>query len=304
VLGRVKQRLVRAGCALGDRFPVLRTAWRVQRRFGEVKGSYLASAISMSAFLSLFPLLLVAMAIVGFVSAGNPDLADDTLDFLGLDASDDAARIVTEAIATAEASRAAASIVGVAGLLWTGLGLVAGIQYALDSVWQVIGRGARDKLVGVAWLAGAALLFVSSMAVTTLINALPGVVAPVNLLVGVGLSFALFLWTMKVLPHRDVGWKALVPGAVVGALGLEVLKVIGSIYVPRVVASSSATYGSIGVVFAILAWLLFFGRLVVYASVVNVVRWEEERGTTTIDIRVPDLRGPERIPARHPGGRR
>ena len=39
------------------------------------------------------------------------------------------------------------------------------------------------------------------------------------------------------------------------AVGIEVLKLVGGIYVPRAVASSSALYGSIGIVFAILAWL-------------------------------------------------
>ena len=247
----------------------------------------------MSAFLSLFPLLLVGMAVLGFISHGDPTLPRDTIRFLGLSGSSDAAHLVTDAIDSAEQNRASSSIIGVIGLLWTGLGLVAALQYVYDSVWQITGRGIKDKLVGLAWLAGAALLFAGTVAVTSLVNALPGWVAPVNVAVGLAMSFALFLWTMKVLPRRDIGWRALVPGAVVGAIGLEVLKVVGAIYVPRLVASSSAMYGSIGIVFAILAWLLFFGRLVVYAGVVNVVRWESEHGTTVIDIRVPNLPGRE-----------
>ena len=288
---RLKQRITDTGRRLGERYPVLVTAWGVQRRFGELNGSYLASAISLSAFLSLFPLLLVAIAVIGFFSSGDPTLAHDTVKFLGLSGSSDAANIVTDAIQTAEDSAAAASIVGIVGLLWSGLGLVAALQYVFDTVWQVTGRGMKDKLVGLLWLVGGAALFASSFAVTTVIGALPGFLAPINLLVGMGLSFALFIWTMKVLPHHEIGWRSLVPGAVTGAIGLEILKVVGGIYVPRAVSSSSAMYGSIGVVFAVLAWLLFFGRLVVYAAVVNVVRWEEEHGTVVIDIRVPNLPG-------------
>jgi membrane protein len=289
VVERVKQRLRDTGRRLGGRYPVLRTAWDVQKRFGELHGSYLASAITLSSFLSLFPLLLVGIAVIGFFSSGDPTLARDTVKFLGLSGSSDAATIVTDAIDTAEQSRAAASIVGVVGLLWTGLGLVAALQYVFDTVWQVTGRGMKDKLIALVWLVGGALLFATTFAVTSFIAALPGFLAPINLVVGVGLSFALFLWTMKVLPHHDIGWRPLVPGAMVGAVGLEILKVVGGIYVPRAVSSSSAMYGSIGVVFAILAWLLFFGRLVVYASVVNVVRWERDHGTTVVDIRVPNL---------------
>ena len=284
---RIKGRVVAVGRRLGARFPFLKTAWRVQKRFGELNGGYLASAVTLASFFSLFPLLLVGIAVIGFVAGGDPTLGRDAAEFLGL--TGDARDLVVDTVEQAEQSKAAASIVGVAGLLWSGLGLVAAIQYALDRAWQVTGRGMKDKLFGLAWLVGGALLFVSSLAVTTIIGALPGFFAPLNIAVGLGLSFALFLWTMKVLPHRDVGWKPLVPGAIVGAVGMEVLKVVGGIYVPRAVASSSAMYGSIGIVFAVLAWLFFFGRLLVYSAVTNVVRWEEDHGTIVIDIRVPNL---------------
>lgn len=291
VLQRVKQRITGAGHRLGERHPILVTAWTVQKRFGELKGSYLASAITLSSFLSLFPLLLVAIAVIGFFSSNDPTLARDTVEFLGLSGSSEAATIVTDAIKTAEESKAAASIVGTVGLLWSGLGLVAALQYVYDSVWQVTGRGMKDKVIGLLWLVGGALLFAASFGVTSLVSALPAFFAPINILVGLGLSFGLFIWTAKVLPRRDIGFKALVPGAIVGAIGLEILKLVGAIYVPRAVASSSAVYGSIGIVFAILAWLLIFGRLIVYSAVLNVVRWEEEHGTAVIDIRVPNLPG-------------
>jgi uncharacterized BrkB/YihY/UPF0761 family membrane protein len=70
-----------------------------------------------------------------------------------------------------------------------------------------------------------------------------------------------------------------------------VLKVLGGIYVPRAVASSSALYGSLGVVFAILAWLFFFARLVLYSSILNVVLWERSHGTVTIELDVPNIPG-------------
>jgi membrane protein len=57
------------------------------------------------------------------------------------------------------------------------------------------------------------------------------------------------------------------------------------------VASSSALYGSLGVVFAILAWLALTARLVVYAAAFNVVRYEQKHGTVTVDIQVPHISG-------------
>lgn len=270
---------------LGERFKWFATVLAVQKRYSELNGNYLASSVTLSSFLSIFPLLLFAIAILGFFSAGSPTLAGDIVGELGL--TGDARDGIIEAIKTAERSRRAATAIGIVGLLWSGLGLVAALQYAINAAWQVTGRGWRDKLKGLTWLAGAALLFSTSFATSAAIRLLPAFLAPLGILAGLSVNLGLWLWTFKVLGTREVGWKALLPGAVVGAVGLEILKAVGAFYVPGAVASASALYGTLGVVFATLAWLLFFGRLVVYAAVVNVVRWEEEHGTVVMEMEVP-----------------
>jgi hypothetical protein len=44
-------------------------------------------------------------------------------------------------------------------------------------------------------------------------------------------------------------------------------------------------------VFAIIAWLFFFGRLIVYSATLNVVLWERRKGTRTVEVEVPRLPG-------------
>jgi membrane protein len=284
---------------LARRWKWVETAIRVQERFSEVHGSYLAAAVSLSAFLSLFPLILVVIAVVGYFSTHSSDLAGTVIRNLGLHG--EAATALESAINKAEESRRTASVVGAVGLLWSGLGLVAALQFALDAVWQAAGRGIKDKLYGLAWLAGAGVILLASIALTTAMNFLPGVLAPLAIVVALLVDVALWLWSLRVLPNRNVGWKALLPGAVVGAVGLEALKVVGGLWVPRLVASSSALYGAIGVVFAVLAWLLFFGRLVVYVACVNVVRWEEDHGTVTAEIELPRVPGEVTVRATRAG---
>lgn len=284
--------------ALGERWPWFATALAVQERYSELNGNYLAAAVTLAGFVALFPLLLVSIAVLGFFSHHSATVATDVVSRLGL--TGDAGRIVTDTIRNAERSRRAASVVGLAGLFWSGLGLVAAIQFVTDTTWQAQGGGWRDKLSGLAWLAGAAVLFLASFAVTAAIGFVP-LLAPLGIVVGFAVDVGLWLWTMKVLPNRDVGWRALLPGALVGAAGLEVLKAVGSIYVPRLVASSSALYGSLGVVFAVLAWLLFFGRLIAYTSVLDVVRWEAGHGTVTVDVQVPKVPGEVPVEATRAG---
>jgi uncharacterized BrkB/YihY/UPF0761 family membrane protein len=123
------------------RFRPTRLALAVQDRYSELHGGELASAITLSAFLSLLPLLLVGIAVFGFFSAASSkDLAVETVNRLGLDASSDTASLITEAIRTAESSRKPASVVGLAGLLWTGLGLVNALQYAWSPAGAYVTR--------------------------------------------------------------------------------------------------------------------------------------------------------------------
>lgn len=259
------------------------TAVRMQDRFVEVHGGYLAAAITLAAFLSIFPLLLLGVAVVGYLSLGA-DVPAQVIGRLGL--SGEAAAAVTTAVETAQKSRKGALGVGAVGLLWSGLGMVASIQYAFDNIWQITGRGIKDKLGGLLWLAGAVSILGGSLVVSALLTRTPWL-APLSIVIGLGVNFAMWLWTLKALLNVVVPWRALVPGAVVGAVGLEVLKVAGGVYVPRLVTQTSALYGSIGVVFAILTWLFFFGRLAVYVAVLNVVRWEEDNGTVTVEIELP-----------------
>ena len=261
------------------------TAVRIQERFSEVHGSQVASAVTLAAFISIFPLLITAIGVLGFFSHQAADLPGEVISRLGL--RDAAAEAITGAIATAERSRKAASVVGLAGLFWTGLNLVAALEYAFSSVWQVKGRGIKGKLYGSLWLAGATVILLASFALTGVLRWLPGPAGPLVLLGAFAVDVVLWLWTFKVLTHRNVGWRPMLPGALLGAVGLGVLKALGSIYVPMAVSNSSALYGSIGVVFAILAWLLFFGRLVVLASVLNVVLWEKRQGTVEVGIELP-----------------
>ncbi len=269
--------------------PVIGWMLRVQDRFAEVRGTALANGIALQTFLSIFPLLIVGVAIVGFVSVDDPDFADTLVDNLNLEG--DNAQSFTDAIENAQNSRQAASIIGLGGLLFTGLNLVAAVQRSVDVAWQTFGKGVIEKLKAMAWLGGATLIFVASFGLSIALNVLPGFLAPLSLLAGFGVNVVLFQWTFTALGRVPVGWRARLPGALLCAFGFEVMKVIGSVYVPKLVADSSALYGSLGVVFAVLAWLAIFGRLIVYGSIVNVVQWEATHGTVRIQMDAPRIPG-------------
>ena len=275
---------------LRRRFGWFDTALTVHERVGAVGGGPLSSSMALAGFLSLFPLLLVAIAVLGFISANDTQFAAEVVDQLGLTGT--AKDQVLDILANAEDSRRAASVVGFAGLVWGGLGVVGTIEQALDATWQVKGRpGWKAKLIDLGWLLGAGAAFFGSLALMGGARELPGPAVIPTVLLGLAVDVVLFLWMFRALTNVAVPWTDHLPGAIAGGVGLEIMKVIGGFYLPRAVSSSSALYGSLGVVFAILAWLAIGARLVVYSSAFNVVRHEQNHGTVTAAIEVPRIHG-------------
>ena len=290
---------------LGQRWPWFDKVLDVHERVGDVRGGFIASAITINVFLALFPLLLVVIAIVGFFANDDPTLANDIIRELGL--SGDAAETMSDAIAKAADSAKAASIIGLLGLLWSGLNVVAAVEEGIRAPWQEKGAGMKAKFVGIGWLFGASAIFLASVALGAILNFLPeevpkGVISVGVILIGLLVEFGVFLWTFWLLGNHKVGIRPLVPGAVVAATGFEILKLVGTVMVPQLVKSSSALYGPIGIVFAILAWLALIARLLVYSSAVNAVNWEESHGTVNLSIQVPNLPHDEPAPEATRGG--
>jgi membrane protein len=286
---------------LGKRWPWFGFVLKVQQRFSELHGTQMSAAVALTAFLTLFPLILVGIAVVGFVAAGADDVPDRIVENLGLTGT--AADTVTDAVDKAEQSRRAASVIGLVGLLWTGLGFAGALAYAYNAAWQVKGRGIKDRAFGLAWLVGLGVLVGASFLATGAIEWLGAGVAPLLVLVAIVLDVTIFLWTSWLLPNRRIGIRPLLPAALVGGIALEALTIVGTLIVPRFVADSSALYGTIGVVFAVLAWLLLLGRLVVYVAVLEVVEWERRRGTQHALIDLPALPGSEPVAGTRAGDR-
>lgn len=289
------KRLTQALPRLRARVGFVDTLLTVHERVGAVGGGAYSSALALAGLLSLFPLVLVGIAVVGFFSASNVDLAAETVDRLGLDG--DAADTLLKAFSTAERTRGAVTVVGFVGLLWAGLGVVDAMSAMVNTVWQVTGRGLVGKLHELAWVAGAGSVFLVSLGVASLVRIVPGPAIVPSVLVGFVIDALLVMWTFRALTNVGVPWRTHLPGAIVAAVGFGVLKLVAGFWVPRLVTSSSALYGSIGVVFALLAWFVLGAKLLMYATAYNVVRYEQGHGTVTVPIQVPRIEGevPQRV---------
>ena len=246
----------------------------LQQRYNAIHGSSLAAAITLYGFLALFALLILAVAIIGLIAGGQKGFAKEVVGDLGITGS--SANSISKTIQTAQTSHRLGTIIGVLGILWLGSSFALAITHAFNAAWGITGLGMISRGRGLLWLAGFSALALGELLFSSLWSLLPNFLSPLSVLLGLVVNSALWFWTSWILPRRKVPWRVVLVPSVIAAALFEILKFIGSFVVPRLVSSSSELYGSLGLVFALLAWLLIIGRLIVYLAVVEAWRGEKE----------------------------
>ena len=84
----------------------------------------------------------------------------------------------------------------------------------------------------------------------------------------------IWLLVMEGLPHRNAPWTALIPGALLFGLGIELLHVVLAYFLVPYALAKQGTYGALGIAAALLFGLYLISRLIVAAAVVNATLWE------------------------------
>lgn len=234
--------------------------------------TYLAAAIAYYAFVSIIPLMLLAVVVASFV--GGEALADRVTGMLSQQLSSSGQEMVTQTL-TNTAGRGAASVVGFLALTWSALKLFRGLDQAFDEVYAdevdaSLLEQVRDALVVVVGIALAITLVVAVGAALAILQLpIPYVNVLGTLVLIVVLTLA-FLPIYYVLPPVDVSLGEVLPGTVVAAVGWVLLQVGFRIYASN--AGRYAAYGVIGAVLLFVTWLYFASIVVLLGAAVNAVR--------------------------------
>jgi inner membrane protein YhjD len=261
---------------------IARTAKAVSDRYGADSGGYMAAGIAYYGFLSLLPLMLLGLSVVGFVLAGRPDVQAEVADEIS-QAVPGLEGLIGENLDRLIAARAGAGLIGLVALLWTGTGVAGAARNALRAIFrQPLPAGIwEDKARLVMKTIGLGVLALSATALTAATGALEaggpaGVVLIVLVaLFGFGLDMLLFLISYRTLMRGHAPWSRLVPGAVFAAVGWTLLKLLGTWYVTRVVGNASAVYGTFASTVGVLVLLYLAARLFLYGAELNAVLWEQ-----------------------------
>ncbi len=245
----------------------------VVKKFGDDQAGNLSALIAYYAFLSLFPLLLVLVTVLGFVLEGNPEAQADVVDsFLGQ------IPIIGQQIQTGSLTGSTvALVVGIVVALISGLAVTVAAQTAFNRVHAVAHRDRPDflfsRLRGLKILAVLGTLQVVSTAISgAVISGLGGgTIAIAGIVVSLVLNLGLFFASFRLLTDRSVPRHELWPGIVMATILWTALQVVGSVYIKHVVDNASNAYGTFATVIGLLAWLFLGARIVVYSAELNSV---------------------------------
>ena len=258
---------------------------RAQERYQDSKGDFYAAGITYFTIFALFPLLMVGFAAAGFVLSRNPELLADIEVQIKSKVSGDFGEQLVKLMDSAIESRTSVGIIGLATAAWAGLGWMANLREALSQMWGVARREPpgfiRTKLSDLLAIVGFFVAIVVTIALTVLgssdlmkhilewlgLEEVPGVgvlLRVVSLLVSLLVSWLLFTWIIARLPRESVGFRSSVRAGLIAAVGFEIFKQLGSIYLQSVVhGPAGATFGP---VLGLMVFAYITARLILFAT--------------------------------------
>ncbi|WP_432506419.1 YihY/virulence factor BrkB family protein [Kineococcus arenarius] len=303
---------------------------RAYQRYGDARGNVLAGGIAYFAFFSVFPALAVALTLLGFTMQGYPEVRDYVVQNLVEGVDDYLPGLVHPGYAPAgggtgiyideyldDTTLTVGLLASLGTLLFTGLGWVDAMRRGIRAVFGEDARAgnpvllkARDLVVLVVIGLGVALSVTSVVLTRGAGEWLLGIfgvdstAAGQTLLTAAGfvvafcIDTATFLAVFRVLPGADVPLRQLLSGALLGGVGIGLLKQFG-IGIARRSAQGNEFLGAAASIVVILVLMNLIGRLILLAAAWAATR-AEDAGTllerVIADYQVP--LGP--LPADHP----
>ncbi len=241
--------------------------FRLVERDSTIGGGLLAGALAYRLFVLLVPTALLFVSGLGLYA----DTVDKSPSTVARDAGLHGL-IASQVAATASSgSRGVVFILMVPVFLFALVKLYRAVAIVHAIAWHGSGRGTRLAPKGAGLLGAAILLNIGASEVLGWIrrqDQLGSISALALYLVLVG---GAWLVVSIHLPHRNVRWPSLLPGAVLLGVGLLFVNVFNVYVTTRLVEDQANTYGALGIATALLLSLVLVGRLIVVSAELNAL---------------------------------
>lgn len=180
-------------------------------------------------------------------------------------------------------AKAGAGILGLVGLLYSGLGWIDALRDALRSVWHqnvLAGNFIAKKVTDIGLMIGLGVTLLVSIAISGLATAVTtqllslvgladytlarGFLTVFAIAVAVVTDLAFFLFVFTRLPKVKTPWRQVIKGAVFAAVGFEILKLVGTYLISR--TTHNTLYGPFAIIVGLLVWINLVARYTLLAA--------------------------------------
>jgi membrane protein len=244
----------------------------------------LGAALSYYTLFSLAPLLIVAIAVAGFVFGREAAQGQIVTEIQGL-VGQAGARAIEDMIESSRqpAAGALATILGVVTLLLGATGAFTELKSALNVVWDVKDEGGgvlamlRGRLWAFAMVLAVGFLLMVSLLISAAVAAAdgfftwmgipPALVHLANGLASFVVITVLFALLFKYLPDTEVAWRDVWLGAMITSALFTIGKMLIGLYLGH--SSVASVYGAAGSLVVVIVWVYYAAQIFFFGAEVT-----------------------------------
>lgn len=249
---------------------VVETGFRMLERDGRIAGGVLGGGLAYRLFFWSLALAVLAFGALGFTP---PEQVGSAAEDASLGAS--VASAMAVAADQAQAGRWWLLITGSVLVMWFAWMLLRALRLVTASAWQVRSVGRLPHPANLLTLISVPIVFILVSALTGWISSVLGPLSgAAAALLGTAIFAALIVLGFAWLPAKPVPLRAHLPGAIVLAVGIQLLGMVGEFFIAEELANAQALYGVLGLAATMLFVLYLIGRVTVWSCELNAVSWE------------------------------
>ena len=297
---RIRVRLRRLGRKL-DAIPLVHLVHRTVREMSADDATHMAAGLAYYAVLSLFPLTIGLISLLGLV-LNSADLESEVFSFFQ-DYLPGSKSLLSDNINAGGNIRGFLGVVSFLGLFWSASLLFGAITRVVNRAWDIHEDRPFyiDKLRHILMALSVAPLFLMSVGTTASLQILGTRDVPVigrvefldNNVINIItrplpflFTLAIFLMVYKFTPNTKTYWRYVWPGALLGAVLFEVSKSVFVFYLENF-ADYERLYGSLASLIILLAWTYLSGLILIagaeFSSEYERMRLGVGRGRVIVD---------------------
>jgi membrane protein len=250
---------------------------QVLMAYGQSRASNYALALAFAGFMSMFPMMLGALAILGFAirdPATQAHFQALMLQVFPLSAQPE----LQKALSGVKQSAGWLGLLSLAGLLWGASSIFGTMEFALTEIFGTKQRDMlRQRLMGLVMMLILVVAIVVIVGINSLVAFIPlagWITWTIGLLAGALVMVALLCALYRFVPNRTFQFRDVLPGAILAGVLIELLSLAFPLYAR--VAGSFNTYGAqFGLFFLLATWFYLLSQVVLLGAVYNRFRLGE-----------------------------